>query len=50
MYRNAVETAGVRNLQDKSEGYSAYCSDGSRCKGGTSSTWALMGNAGNLTL
>jgi hypothetical protein len=50
MYRSAVETAGVRNLQDQSEGYSAYCSDGSRCKGGTSSTWALMGNAGNLTL
>jgi hypothetical protein len=50
MYRHAVETAGVRNLQDKSERYSAYCSDGSRCKGDTSSIWALMGNAGNLTL
>ena len=44
----AVETADVRSLRDQSEGDSAYCSDGSRCKGGTSSTWALMGNAGNL--
>jgi hypothetical protein len=46
--QSAVETAGVRNRQDKSEGYSAYCSDDRRCKGGTSSTWALVRNAGNL--
>lgn len=45
---SAVETVEVRSLRDQSEGYSAYCSDGGRCKDGTSSTWALMGNAGNL--
>jgi hypothetical protein len=35
-------------LRDQSGGCSADCPGDSRCKGGTSSTWALMGNAGNL--
>src|SRR5687768_7289342 len=46
---SAVETAKVGSLREKSEGYSAYCSDGSRGKGGASSTRALMRNAGTLT-
>jgi len=50
MYRYAVETAGVRNLQDKSEGYSAYCSDDSRCKRRHELDMGAHGERGNLTL
>jgi hypothetical protein len=43
-YVNAVKTAIVNIWRDQSEGCSAYCSDGSRCRGGTSSTWAPVWN------
>jgi RNA-directed DNA polymerase len=41
----AVKTAGVVFLRDESEGCSADRSDDSRCKGGMSSTQALLRNA-----
>ena len=47
--REAVETAEVRSLRDQYGGYLLTAHSDSRCKGGTSSTQASMGNAGNLS-
>jgi hypothetical protein len=41
----AVKTAGGSPLREESEGCSADRSDDSRCRGGTSSTQALLRNA-----
>jgi hypothetical protein len=48
-WREPVKTVEVRSPRDQSGGYLLTAQSFRRCKGGTSSTQASMGNAGNLS-